>query len=136
MVGQSAVQSEEIQKSPLESLCAALVQAAPPSSDRVGTHHNLSFETNRDSLLARLQRPPCAGPARRAGLGGEGEGPSAADRQASHGAQVTQEPADPLLELRQAGQRVGRLQLARVVQPGLQDWGEGEIRFVRLCLKS
>lgn len=49
---------------------------------------------------------------------------SAPDRQASHSAQVTQQPSDSLFELREAGQRVGRLKLARVVQPGLQYWGE------------
>lgn len=47
------------------------------------------------------------------------EGRSAADRQAPHGAQVTQQPFDSLFELREAGQRVRRLELAGVVQPGL-----------------
>lgn len=46
-------------------------------------------------------------------------GRSAADRQAPHGAQVTQQPFDSLFELREAGQRVRRLELAGVVQPGL-----------------
>lgn len=44
---------------------------------------------------------------------------SAPNRQPSHSAQVTQQPPDSLLELREAGQRVGRLELAGVVQPGL-----------------
>lgn len=46
-------------------------------------------------------------------------------RQTPHRAQVAQQPSDSLLELREAGQGVGRLQFARVVQPGLQHCEEG-----------
>lgn len=53
------------------------------------------------------------------------ENVSVPHRQAPHCAQVAQQLSDSLLELREAGQRVGRLQLARVVQPGLQNCQEG-----------
>lgn len=49
---------------------------------------------------------------------------SAADRQSSYDAQVTQQLSDSLFELREAGQRVGRLKLTWVVHPGLQYWNE------------
>lgn len=54
-------------------------------------------------------------------------------RQTPHRAQVAQQPSDSLLELREAGQGVGRLQFARVVQPGLQHCEEGRGETDKSC---
>lgn len=54
---------------------------------------------------------------------------SAADCQAPHSTQVTQQAPDSLLQLREAGQRVWRLQLPRVIQPRLQNCREKKKSF-------
>lgn len=98
-----------------QSRCIKNKQKNPPSCCRAPfLHHRGALscncrETNHSQL--RLSRSL----SRQSSEGGR----SAADWQAPHGAQVTQQPFDSLFELREAGQRVRRLELAGVVQPGL-----------------
>ncbi|KAF3860948.1 hypothetical protein F7725_001203, partial [Dissostichus mawsoni] len=90
------------------------------ASSRLETKHSFSAESTRSTTRSPQVCQSSDRPSRLAGVKGSGvrEGKeSAPDGQVSNSAQVTQQPPDSLLELREAGQRIRRLELTGV-HPG------------------